>query len=334
MERPPRIWVLLGQRKGDNSQVLALADALGLPYEAKTLRYNLLRLLNKRLLGATFAVLTGRSRRDVAGPPPDLVIAIGHRSVPVVRALKKQSGGRMRAVHLGNPRVSPRHFDLLVTTPQYPVADAPNVVRNPVALGVPANFAARGLKQFQEPLRLVLLGGPTTFWRLDWKDVEDALTALAQAQRRDGGSVVVLGSPRTPPQILASVRGLASRLEPPAAVVPPGGPPSYPELLGAADQLFVTGDSVSMVSEALATGKPVGIIPVRRTLLGRLWIGAFDRLRPERAVFPRDLRRFWAGLERAGLAGTVEEPRRGAMPDVLGETARRVRALLGLAPGA
>lgn len=334
MERQPRIWVLLGQRKGDNNQLLALADALGVPYEAKTLRYNALRLLSKRLLGATFAVLTRQSRRDVSGPPPDLAMAIGHRSVPVIRALKKRSGGRMRAVHLGNPRVSPGHFDLLVTTPQYPVADAPNVVRNPVALSVPSNRAERGLRQFGQPLRLVLLGGPTAFWRLDLNAVEDALTTLAQARRRDGGSVVVLGSPRTPPRLLASVRGFASRLEPPAAVVPPGGPPSYRELLGAADQLFVTGDSVSMVSEALATGKPVGIIPVRGTLLGRLWIGAFDRLRPQRAVFPRDLRRFWAALERAGLAGTVEEPRGGAMPDALGETARRVRALLGLAPGA
>jgi len=45
-----------------------------------------------------------------------------------------------------------------------------------------------------------------------------------------------------------------------------------------------------------------------------------------------DLRRFWAELGRKGLAGTVEQPRAGTVPDVLGETALRVRAILGLAP--
>ena len=29
--QPPRIWVLLGERRGDNNQLLGLAEALGLP---------------------------------------------------------------------------------------------------------------------------------------------------------------------------------------------------------------------------------------------------------------------------------------------------------------
>lgn len=32
-----RAWVLLGHRGGDNAQVLALAEALGLPFETFTL---------------------------------------------------------------------------------------------------------------------------------------------------------------------------------------------------------------------------------------------------------------------------------------------------------
>ena len=34
----PRIWVLLGHRKGDNNQLLALAQALKLPFETRTIR--------------------------------------------------------------------------------------------------------------------------------------------------------------------------------------------------------------------------------------------------------------------------------------------------------
>ena len=31
---PPSIWFLKGEKTGDNAQVLAILDALGLPYEA------------------------------------------------------------------------------------------------------------------------------------------------------------------------------------------------------------------------------------------------------------------------------------------------------------
>lgn len=328
----PRIWVLLGRRRGDNNQALALAEAIGLPYETKALRYNPLRLLPKRLLGASLAVLSADSRRGVSGPPPDLVIAVGHRSVPVVRALKRRSGGRMRAVHLGNPRVPAKHFDLVVTTPQYPVPGGPNVICNPVTLGAPAGEAQPPSPQFAKPMRLLLLGGPTTFWRIEGQQVKHALATLAAKARRDGGSVVILGSPRTPRALLEEVKRQAAALDPPAHFV--SGSPTYGQLLAAADQLFVTGDSVSMVSEALATGKPVGIVPVRATLPGKAWMALFDRLRPGVAIFPRDLRRFWAEIGRRGFAGTVERPLAGDMPDVVGDTARQARALLGLAPGA
>ena len=35
----PRIWVLLGERRGDNNQLLALGRGSGLPFETRTLSY-------------------------------------------------------------------------------------------------------------------------------------------------------------------------------------------------------------------------------------------------------------------------------------------------------
>jgi len=40
-----------------------------------------------------------------------------------------------------------------------------------------------------------------------------------------------------------------------------GAPPRYRSLLEDADELHVTADSVSMISEAVFTGKPVGMVP-------------------------------------------------------------------------
>src|SRR5438067_3845378 len=129
-----RVWTLLGPHRGDNNQVLALAEALGLPFEEKTLSYNALRRVPPRWLGATFASVAADARPQIEGEPPDLIISTGLRSVPVVRELKRRSGARTRTVHLGYPRISPKHFDLVVPTPEYPVPDAPNVLRIPFAL--------------------------------------------------------------------------------------------------------------------------------------------------------------------------------------------------------
>jgi hypothetical protein len=120
----------------------------------------------------------------------------------------------------------------------------------------------------------------------------------------------------------------------PTVLVPMEGPPSYGSLLAAADSLFVTADSVAMVSDALATGKPVGLIPVRPTVGGRLTMSLLDRLRPGHRVPPRDLRYFWEALENDGLVGTVDAPRSGGAPSVNRTVARRVKALLSAGSGA
>src|SRR6476469_3870015 len=198
-----RIWALLGSHRGDNNQVLALAEALGLPFEEKRRSYNALRRVPPTLLGATLRSVETGSRTQLEGDPPDLTISTGLRSVPAVRELKRRSGGRMRSVHLGFPRVSPRHFDLVVPTPEYPVPEAPNVLRIPFAL---TPHSARDVEQsdrdllsaYPKPHRLLLIGGPTLYWTLPVEGIAAATDRLLELARRDGGSVLAVGSPRTP----------------------------------------------------------------------------------------------------------------------------------------
>lgn len=329
----PRVWALLGAHRGDNNQVLALAERLGWPCETKLLRYTALRRLDVRLLGASLASLTPDSRALLDGDLPDLVIAVGHRSTPVARAIRARSDGRCKLVHLGNPRVDPSHFDLVFTTPQYPVRDRPNVIRFPLALGRPKADASgndtskRILDALSRPRRLLLLGGPTRYWRLDPEDVVKAIAILSDQCRADGGSLAVLGSPRTPPAVLRAAGNALAGASVPVALIPLEGPPSYSELLAAADSVFVSADSVAMISEALRTEKPIGLIPVRRTRTGNWRMTLMDRIRPGRPLFPRDLRYFWASLERQGLAGTVQQPGTGSVPDLVATAAARVRQL-------
>jgi uncharacterized protein len=334
---PIRVWALLGPHRGDNNQVLALAEALGLPFEEKWLRYNQLRRLQPALLGATLKSVATDARAQLEGEPPDLTISTGHRSVPVVRALRNRSGGKMRAVHLGYPRISPSHFDLVVPTPEYPVPDAPNVVRIPFALSPHAareiDAADRKmLEAFPPPRRLFLIGGPTLYWHLPESRILRAVDRLVRAAAWAGGSVIAVGSPRTPPTLLAQVARMLEGSSVPAFLAPVEGPPAYAALIESADEIHVTADSVAMVADAVNTGKPVGIVRIAKTRLGQAIMATSDRVRPGKRVFPRDLRFFWSSLADHGFGGTTDAPSASHPPDFTAEIAARVRRLLELPP--
>jgi mitochondrial fission protein ELM1 len=336
----PCVWALLGPHRGDNNQVLALAEALGLPFEEKTLSYNGFRRVPPRWLRATFASVDAGSRHQLEGEPPDLTISTGLRSVPVVRELKRRSGGRTRTVHLGYPRIAPRHFDLVVPTPEYPVPDAPNVLRIPFAL---TPHGARAIEQsdrdllsaYPQPRRLFLIGGPTLYWELPIDQMVAAIEHLLERARSGGGSVLALGSPRTPVELLAAVRQTLEGSTVPFLFEPGDGPPAYRAVIEAADQIFVSADSVAMTADAVMTGKPVGLVPIAESGLGRLVMGIMDRLRPGKRLRPRDLRFFWAALREQGFGGTLDAPKASSPPDYAELVAERVRRLLApLAPPA
>ena len=102
------VWVLLGPHRGDNRQVLALAEGLGVPFRPIQMRYHWFA----HLPGAFCAVSPSRNlspRRAPRSRRPGrrLVIGIGQRSVPVARYIKEASGGRTTIVRLGDPMVSP-----------------------------------------------------------------------------------------------------------------------------------------------------------------------------------------------------------------------------------
>jgi hypothetical protein len=335
--KPLRVWALLGPHRGDNNQVLALAEALGLPFEEKWVHYNELRRLQPGLLGSTLLSVATDARRQLEGDPPDLTISTGHRSVPVVRALQRRSGGRMRAVHLGYPRVSPSHFDLVVPTPEYPVPDAPNVVRIPFALSPHrAREVDRGdrelLAAYPHPHRLLLIGGPTLYWQLPVENIVKAIRQLVGAAEANGGSVIAVGSPRSPVELLSEARAALESSAVPFLFVPNDGPPAYPALIEAADEIYVTADSVAMVADAVNTRKPVGIVPIANSLLGRIVIAVADLVRPGKRLFPRDLRFFWASLREHGFGGTIDAPKPSDPPDFTREIAERLRQLLKLPP--
>lgn len=303
--------MLLGHRTGDNQQLLRLADEIGLPFKPMRLDYNKLRAVPAKVLGSSLASLDRESRSRIQPPWPKLVLGIGNRSVPAALAIRQLSGGRSKLVRLGNPRRHPSNFDLVITTAQYHVPDAPNVLRLAAGIGTaarldPTREERAWLAKLPRPHRLLLIGGNTFMWSLTAKAIASAAKRLRE---NEGGSVIAVGSARSDGEVR---RAVADALRGSEHALVWGGFPRYAALLHDADEIFVSADSVAMVSDAISTGKPVGIIEPEMSRIGRL-LYSLDRIGA--AVPVRDVRRFWQSVRFAGLVGTVEEPRAGKLGD-------------------
>jgi uncharacterized protein len=326
----PRIWLLLGERLGDNNQLLALAEELGLPFETRTLEHNFLRNVARRQLNNSMLTFTLGSLLQLRPPWPDLVVGIGRRSVPVARWIRRLSGRTTKLVQLGNPRADPALFDLVITTPQYPVPPAPNVLSLPLAMSrfrsppEETEEERTWLANLARPHLLLAIGGSTAYLDLSPVVLEQSASRLGERASEQGGTLVIVGSPRTQgEQIEASQRAIAGTPH----VLVEGSMPRFAVLLADADEIHVTADSISMLSEAVLTGRPVGMIPVEINAKARKWLGDG----PPSEEFTgrkRDLRRVWTRLQADGLVGTVDAPRYRPIANPVTTAAEAVRKLL------
>ena len=252
-----RIWVLADPRAGTAAQALGIAERLGRPFRIVPLEWGLMARLPLRW--PTLAGLGAAAWREITAPWPDIAISAGRRSAPVALWLAAQG---VRTVHCMRPGFAERRFDLLVVGRHDSPPQAPNIL--PI-LGAthrmsPARLdAAREewgmFGEFPGPRVALLLGGPP---RAEGMAPETA-AAIARQVVGFAGSVLATGSRRTGRPAEAAVAEALAPLPHHLHRWVEGGRNPYAGMLAWADAVVVTGDSVSMISEALATRVPVFI---------------------------------------------------------------------------
>jgi mitochondrial fission protein ELM1 len=263
------VWCLLGSKAGDNTQVRALADELGYGYEEKRIHAQAWELLAHLRCAPTLAGID-RGRSEALQPPwPDLVISAGRRNEPVARWIRQRSGGKSVLVHMGRPLAALDQWDLLVTTPQYFLPVQPNIRHNSLPLhrlsGEELKVAGEQLRPQLEglprPWIAVLVGGDSGRFVLTAGKGERLGLLANQLATACGGSLLVTDSARTP---AAAADALQARITAPAYCYRwgRGGDNPYRGLLALADAFVVTGESMSMLGEAVAMGRPLYIFDV------------------------------------------------------------------------
>ncbi len=91
MTPSPCIWLVLGDKLGDNAQIKMIADSLGLPYKIKHLVPKEKYRLGKPHFKASLDHLDLGSSDPLAAPWPDLVITAGRRHSMAALWIKDQS---------------------------------------------------------------------------------------------------------------------------------------------------------------------------------------------------------------------------------------------------
>jgi hypothetical protein len=260
----PVVWVLHDGKAGMASQALGLAEATGFSFIEKRLDIRFpWTCLPPRLWFRPLAA-TRAAEATLSPPWPDLVIGCGRNAAMPALAIRRASGGRTLAAQIQNPGVGCGEFDLLVV-PEHDRVCGPQVIvtRAAVHRVTRARLAAERdrfptLAALPRPILSVLIGGANRAYRLTLRRLGEIADAVAGILRTRGGSALVTPSRRTG---AAGIRLLYDRLENlPAAIWDGSGENPYFAYLALADAFLVTADSVSMISEAAATGNPVHIL--------------------------------------------------------------------------
>ncbi|WP_170984596.1 mitochondrial fission ELM1 family protein [Rhodoligotrophos defluvii] len=354
----PSVWVLAGVHAGDTAQALALARSLGWRCELKQLIFNHLYVIPNVISRHRLWGLSPAARKVIQAPWPDLVIAVGRRSVPAAQWIKRQSGGHTKLVHLGRPQAPLAWFDLIITTPQYGLPQGPNVLHNLTPLTedpalVPADELATWQARIQHlprPWIGVLVGGSREPYVLDENAARDLAEAVSARARAAGGSLLVSTSPRTG---AAAAAVLQQSVSAPAHVHiwTRGGENPHKAFLALADRFIVTGESVSMMTEACRTGRPTEVYALPRA--ERALFGARRSRSPSAPGQANWRERLRARLHAAGLIsprrnvelfvdelvarrhltrlGEPELRQIAPLPNPMDEALIRVRALFGAA---
>jgi hypothetical protein len=278
-----RCWCISKGMAGMNSQTSGMASAVGYrPNDTEENAAAKFDMINTRMafpwsclpfsmVPKSASILKHPETLD-ASPQPRLVVSCGRHGVIPALYLKKKLGEKVFTVHIQDPKCDTSGFDM-VLIPKHDPTRGPNVYLTMGALHkvtLEKLEAARHTPEAAQlvdpgrPLVSVLLGGKNGCYAFAKADIDRLFDKLNRLVSENDVRLAVLTSNRTPDEVC---NRLTKDFGKNHFIWNGQGTNPYFEALALADYIVVTGDSVSMVSEATATGRPVFVehLTERRT---------------------------------------------------------------------
>lgn len=295
------IWILLDNRIGSRHQAEGIANYLNtnkITVTYKELEYTKFAGLPNFIRGKTLLGLTEKSKSEIAAPYPDIVLSSTRRTAPIARYIKKQRPNikLIQLGHIGHTGI--KEFDLIFT-PEHDKNKlrAPNIH---YTIGCPhfitkeklENAYKEWIEKFSHlphPITAVIIGGAIKGHPFSIENAEELAKSVAHLKETEGGSLLITTSRRTGVDAEKKIMSYLEKYPHYAYLWGSKDANPYLGFLACSDNLVVTGDSVSMCSEATATEKDL------RIFTGKNWLT------------PKHLR-FVQSLYDNGYATNIEDP--------------------------
>ena len=263
-------WLLSDGHAGNLRQVQALAHAAGWPAQEWILRTRApWRWFAPRIVpGADGAFDDAFSQLLRTADLRDVVaVGCGRQGALATRLMRERGS---RAVQILDPRIDARHWDLVIA-PAHDALRGDNVITLQGSLHpVDDEWLAAGRQAFPVfgqlpgPRTALLLGGPSAHARLDEAFFLQLARDLRDILHGQGGSLLATASRRTPVAPLDTIHGQLASWPGQFWRGEQDGRNPYAGLLGWADRIVCTAESVNLLSEAAATRVPLFVAGIDR----------------------------------------------------------------------
>ena len=271
------VWVLADARAGTANQALGVAEALALPFAVIPLgSHPLLTRLAGLVPRVSVPLLNTANKVTLYPPWPHIIIAAGRRAAVIARWIRTQAGQTALTVPFLVQIMFPgwqglADFDLVAIPNHDRLVHAPDNVLHitgaphrltPMALTNAADRWRHRFHSFPRPRIVCLVGGASRCCRPLTAEIARSLaTRTATLAKISSGSILLTTSRRTDKTATAVLLSELIDSRVPLFTYHWGDIQENPYigLLALADSVVVTGDSVSMCTEACAQTGPVFI---------------------------------------------------------------------------
>lgn len=205
---------------------------------------------------------------NIEKPYPEMIISCGRKSALVAASIKKKQPD-IKIVHIQDPQMSASNFDVVVAM-EHDKIKGKNVIKTRFALHSINSEVLNSAREkftphfaaYPRPYIAVLIGGSTNKYKLTKARMKALIVGLQECLTGTKGSLLITPSRRTG---VENIENLKKTFADNKNVYIYDGKSENPYigLLACADEILVTNDSVNMMSEAFATGKPVTIINLK-----------------------------------------------------------------------
>ena len=196
----------------------------------------------------------------------DVIISCGRKSVIPSIHLKNTTNKKVFNIHIQDPKVDLNHFDFIVA-PEHDAIQGQNVISTKGAIHyLTANEISENkdylnsfIKKDERKIWTLILGGPTKYYDYSTKNMKHIFTSLYKLLKKHDFQLVVIPSMRTPINTIHYAREFFGDNH---TIIMDVDKKAYLSALALSENIIVTCDSSSMISEAALTGKPIYIASI------------------------------------------------------------------------